>query len=66
MADQLSVAQKGGRAVVVGVEEGYEKLACLALPWTKEVRTQWLLLQEEEASVNQFEELGEIIELEGN
>jgi len=44
--NQLSVAQKSGGSVVVGVEEG-----------------QRLLLEEEENGVDQFEVLGQVVEL---
>ncbi len=48
MSDELGVAQKGGRAVVVRVEEG-----------------KWLLLENEEDGVDEFEVLGEIVQLCG-
>lgn len=44
--DQLGVAQQGGSAMVVGVEEG-----------------QWLLLEEQEDRVKQFQILGQVREL---
>lgn len=44
--NKLSVAQKGGSSVVVGVEEG-----------------QRLLLEEQEDGVDQFEVLGQVVEL---
>lgn len=45
-SNKLSVAQKGGSSVVVGVEEG-----------------QRLLLEEQEDGVDQFEVLGQVVEL---
>lgn len=46
VAQKLGVAEEGGRAMVVGVEEGER-----------------LLLQEEEAGVEEFEVLGEVVQL---
>lgn len=48
VAEELGVAEQGGGAVMVGVEEG-----------------EGLLLEEEEAGVEELEVLGEVVELEG-
>jgi hypothetical protein len=47
VAEELGVAEEGGGAVVVGVQEG-----------------EGLLLEEEEAGVEEFEVFGEVVELE--
>lgn len=63
MANELGVAEEGRRAMVVGVEESWNPLAFRFLDRHSDARTQRLLLQEQEASVNQLEELGEVVEL---
>lgn len=49
--------------MVVGVEEGYERLVHNRPLMVYQKLTQRLLLEEEEAGVNQFEVLGEVVEL---
>jgi hypothetical protein len=61
-ADELGVAEESSRAVVVAVEEGWSELA-LALEGKVRSPTQWLLLQDQEDGINQFEVLGEVVEL---
>lgn len=63
MANELGVAEEGRRAMVVGVEESWNPLALRYLDRHSDARTQRLLLQEQEAGVNQLEELGEVVEL---
>ena len=63
MANELGVAEEGRRAMVVGVEESWNPLALRHLDRHSDARTQRLLLQEQEASVNQLEELGEVVKL---
>lgn len=61
-ADELGVAEESSRAVVVAVEEG---CSGLALAWVCGIwpPTQWLLLQDQEDGIDQFEVLGEVVEL---
>jgi hypothetical protein len=47
MSNKLSVAEKCGRTMVVGVEEG-----------------KWLLLQDKEEGIDEFEVFGEIVQLQ--
>ena len=64
MAEKLGVAKESGSSVVVSVEEGWVgSVRCANVVPRTEVLTQWLLLEKQEASVNQFEVLGEVVEL---
>lgn len=66
----MGVAEEGGGAVVVGVEEGWECVSdgledgalrrCLGGRGGQR-RTEWLLLQDEENSVDELNELGKVV-----
>ena len=65
MPNKLSVAEESGRAVMVGVEEGWFFLLAMPIPCQMHQHTQGLLLQEQEARVNQLKEFGKVVELHG-
>jgi len=48
--------------MVVSVEEGYSN-EHLKIARIGGVHTQWLLLQEQKAGIDQFKEFGEVVEL---
>lgn len=64
--DQLGVAEDGGCAMVEAVEERWHQKKSEEYPHEQRSiveLTQWLLLQEQEASIQQLEVFGEVSQL---
>jgi len=69
-ANELGVAEEGSGAVVVAVKEGCEKIQGQSVApgmgmFEARKRTERLLLQEQEAGIQELEVFGQVVQLEG-
>jgi hypothetical protein len=65
VSNELSVAEESSGAMVVGVKEGWSTMLVyvVAQEIEESIRTERLLFEEQEAGIEQFQEFGEVVEL---